>query len=151
MTTAPVRVSPELAILCVPATREHVDLEIKRSGPHAHTMVRIYMNDLAAETFRASKNDYPVGSIVVKEKIAGGYMSELQSPDNTGASNGVGGMIKRPAGYDPDHGDWEYFYADDTAKIESGRIASCVNCHQGAAPTDYVFGTWSDRSEFGPQ
>ena len=73
-------------------------------------------------------------------------------------------MIKRADGFDPAHGDWEYFcsahvpgLADDPAvaqsavaqvkpagKIESGRIASCVQCHEAAKRTDYVFGTWAD-------
>ena len=57
-------------------------------------------------------------------------------------ANGVGGMIKRPAGYDPKHGDWEYFYFDDARKIESGRITSCVQCHSSAKDKDYVFGNW---------
>ncbi len=52
-------------------------------------------------------------------------------------------MIKRPTGYDPDNGDWEYFYFEDPTKFEQGRIALCVECHRGAAATDYVFGGWA--------
>jgi hypothetical protein len=52
-------------------------------------------------------------------------------------------MIKRPSGYDPSHGNWEYFYFENPSKIESGKITSCVQCHAGAADRDFVFGTWA--------
>ena len=29
-------------------------------------------------------------------------------------------MIKRPPGYDPQHGDWEYFYFEQPTTVESG-------------------------------
>jgi hypothetical protein len=51
-------------------------------------------------------------------------------------------MVKRSSGYDAKHGDWEYFYFENPAKIESGRISSCVQCHDSAKKQDYVFGTW---------
>ena len=55
-------------------------------------------------------------------------------------------MVKRAPGYDPEHGDWEYFYFEDPAKIEQGKIQSCVRCHAGAKATDHVFGTWERAS-----
>ena len=57
-----------------------------------------------------------------------------------------GGMIKRAPGYDPEHGDWEYFFFEDIAKIEHGKIASCVNCHHGAKDKDHVFKAWATPS-----
>ncbi len=50
--------------------------------------------------------------------------------------------MKRSAGYDPEHGDWEYFYFEDRKKIESGPIASCIQCRSSAQAHDYVFGNW---------
>jgi len=52
-------------------------------------------------------------------------------------------MIKRRPGYDPAHGDWEYFYFEDANKVESGKMNSCIQCHSGAADKDYVFGGWA--------
>ena len=90
-------------------------------------MVNIFMNDRAAAIFSSQKRDrYPIGSIIVKEK----------------QGRGVGGMIKRTLGFDPEHGDWEYFYFEQPTKVETGKISSCVKCHTGAAGTDYVFGSW---------
>jgi hypothetical protein len=132
MTDKPVDVNPSLAAMCAPATVQQHELARKQFGPHALTSIHVYMNQSAAETFRQGAVPYLVGSVIVKEKLASRY-----------ASNGAGGMIKRPAGYDPEHGDWEYFYVDDSGKIETGRISSCIQCHAGAAKQDYVFGHWS--------
>jgi hypothetical protein len=55
-------------------------------------------------------------------------------------------MVKRAPGFDSAQGDWEYFYFDDPSKIESGRMASCIECHRTAKQTDYVFGLWANRA-----
>lgn len=106
-------------------------------GPHTGHYLTIRMNAPAREAFQSSTG-YPVGSVVVKVKQLG----EKERVDD-----GVGGMIKRAAGYDPDHGDWEYFYFETPTKIDSGKIESCVNCHKRAAATDYVFGYWSNQDD----
>jgi hypothetical protein len=147
ITAEPVLVDPQLASLCVGIRPQFVDDAQKENGPHAHTSVRIFMNEIATGAFRDAAAKYPVGSVIVKEKQGLGY--DLVNDDGelkrnaAKTASGVGGMIKRPAGYDPDHGDWEYFYFEEPAKVEQGRIASCVECHRGAAATDYVFGGWA--------
>jgi hypothetical protein len=67
--------------------------------------------------------------------------------------DGIGGMVKRQPGYDPEHGDWEYFYVELASELPkrrpikgrsaTGRLANCIDCHSYTAETDYVFGTWS--------
>ena len=143
MTKQPVFVDPDLAMLCRGATRAEVEAAREVSGPHAHAAIRIFMNKLAADEFAKPTPAYPVGSIVVKEKRALAHRSTTQPGGMTQATDGVGGMIKRPPGYDPAHGDWEYFYFESPAKIESGTMSSCVQCHSGAAGKDYVFGGWA--------
>lgn len=147
ITKEPVLVDPQLASLCVGISQQAVDDARKRNGPHAHTSMKIYMNEIAAEAFRDRSAAYPVGTVIVKEKLGLGY--DLVDADRERERNaaktasGVGAMIKRPAGYNPEHGDWEYFYFEDPTKIEHGKIASCVECHRAAAATDYVFGGWA--------
>jgi hypothetical protein len=138
-----VYVNPLLAMLCRGATQAEVEAAREKDGPHANTAILIYMNDLAADAFGKGSKPFPVGSVVVKRKTILGYR------DNSGnygihGENGVGGMVKRAPGYDPAHGDWEYFYFDNPAKIQSGRIDSCVKCHETAKGKDYVFGTWKE-------
>jgi hypothetical protein len=114
----------------------------KSHGPHAYAHIQIYMNPSAATAFEQHKGAYPPGAAIIKEKAFGGYQEDFSSTAPR-PKEGVGGMIKRAPGYDPAHGDWEYFYCEYPAKIETGKISSCVSCHAGAATTDYVFGSWA--------
>jgi hypothetical protein len=44
------------------------------------------------------------------------------------------------AGYDPEHGDWEYAVLDGPNKrvLSRGRIDPCIECHRHYAETDFV-------------
>ncbi len=142
MTDADVFVNPELAMLCIGASQEHVEAARKTKGPHAHSAIRVYMNDSAAKAF-ATGGAYAPGSVIVKQKRLLSTRSGRSSEPGRAAENGAGGMVKRSPGFDPAHGDWEYFYFDDAARIESGRMTSCIACHETAKHTDYVFGSWA--------
>jgi hypothetical protein len=151
VTKTPVEVDQHFAMLCIGVQQFHVEESRKRAGPHALTAIRIYMNDLAHDAFVNRTAIYPVGSVIVKEKrgleyVVGEYVVGRPSQSKATTPDGVGGMIKRARGYDPDHGDWEYFYFEDDSKIESGRIANCVQCHQSAGATDHVFGDWARKN-----
>lgn len=140
ITAEPVHVNPTIATLCVARNAPEMSEDAHvRFGPHAFCAIKIYMNDLAAGAFDGNVTPYPVGSVVIKEKQLDPSASEEEVKDN---KDGVGGMVKRPAGFDPNHGDWEYFYFESPDDIESGRIASCIDCHAGAKQKDYVFGSW---------
>jgi hypothetical protein len=145
ITKGEIFVNPEFAMLCRGASPQEVASARSRHGPHANAGIIIYMNSLAAEAFGKGATPFPTGAVIVKRKTTHGYT------DNDGkrvsvADNGVGGMVKRSSGYDSAHGDWEYFYFEDPANIESGRLSSCVQCHNSAKPSDYVFGTWRKPS-----
>ncbi len=142
ITAQEVFVNPELAMLCMGVTTGQMAEARKKHGPHAHTAILIYMNDPAAKSFTNRTQPYPVGSVIIKHKSLLTYFDSKGNDLPQPADNGVGGMIKRAPGYDPAHGDWEYFYFEKPEKIESGRIASCVDCHTSAKEKDYVFGSW---------
>ncbi len=139
-------VNPEFAMMCAGPTQSQIDETRKTFGPHTDTSVNIFMNDSAAATFEQSATPYPVGSIIVKQKTRPYDPPVDNATDSTKDHIGVGGMIKRSPGYDPKHGDWEYFYFEEPSKIESGKITSCVQCHSAASKTDHVFGTWADKN-----
>ena len=140
VTKDPVFVNPELAMLCRGASKEEVETARNKYSPHANTKILIYMNKSAADAFATNATVFPVGAVVVKQKTILGYRENGKWVRDT--DTGVGGMVKRSPGYDPAHGDWEYFYFEDPKKIESGRISSCVQCHESAKDKDHVFGTW---------
>ena len=49
-------------------------------------------------------------------------------------------MVKRPSGYDPDGGDWEYLVVAADGQVEErGRLPLCARCH-AEAPHDHLFG-----------
>jgi len=82
----------------------------------------------------------PGGATIVKEKW-----------DDERAKTPVAyaAMIKREAGYDPQHSDWEYVYATLNEKgiVERGRLKSCIDCHAAAEKRDYLFRNWLDAKE----
>lgn len=121
----------------------YVDEAPGTEGPHAEGFIKVFMDEQAAEAFEKASKSYPVGSVIVKEKLL--ENASIIGDRKTYRHNGVGGMIKRDPGYDPEHGDWEYFFVDDQTPLQSGRIGTCVDCHQNASDRDYVFGTWPHR------
>ncbi|WP_437592748.1 hypothetical protein [Sorangium sp. So ce1000] len=49
-------------------------------------------------------------------------------------------MVKRPAGYDPDGGNWEYLVlTPEGTSIHRGALPLCKRCH-AEAPHDHLFG-----------
>lgn len=49
-------------------------------------------------------------------------------------------MVKRPPGYDPQGGDWEYLVVASDGRIEDrGPLPLCARCHADA-PNDHLFG-----------
>lgn len=142
LTEGEILVNPEFAMLCVGVSRENVEKARIQQGPHANTSILIYMNEPAARAFGKSETPFPVGAVIVKRKRFGGYRDE-KGHDIVEEDTGVGGMVKRPPGFDPGHGDWEYFYFEGTGEPQSGRITSCVQCHESVKSKDYVFGSWA--------
>jgi len=152
ITPTPVLADPTLLVACTTLTQAGIDQQLAKEGPHALIKISIFMNQTAAQAFRAKDPRYPVGSIVVKEKALSGFgpirgKYRLDEPsertDTLARMAGSGGMIKRAPGYDPAHGDWEYFYFTDPKIVEHGKIATCVECHERARTTDRVYGSWA--------
>jgi hypothetical protein len=144
MTDRAAEIDPYISFRCSPIMKDEVAEARLEHGPHANTSIHVYMNDSAAQNFTNRVQSYLVGSVIVKQKMVHDYYDEKFRKFITN-SNAVGGMIKRAPGYNPAHGDWEYFYFEKPEKIETGRIASCVKCHAYARATDYVYGTWGKR------
>lgn len=141
MTDNPVYVPRSFALRCRLPTSDEVERESKASGPHAFTAIQIYMNDLAASHFKHPAGPYPVGSVIVKEKLSVGRASGASLRKDT-PYDGIGGMIKRPSGYNPETGDWEFFYFEPPNSLQSGPLPSCAQCHIHAQSSDYVFGVF---------
>jgi hypothetical protein len=130
LTEQPRLIAPLTAVYCRTPSKEELDKEKAMAGPHAHVWVHIYANPEAAEAIASKADEFPVGAVIVKEKLGAG-----------GAVTDVGGMIKRAPGYDTANGDWEFFSHTPGGEFTSGKIANCIDCHNNG-PRDHVFTAW---------
>jgi hypothetical protein len=128
LTERPMAVSASLSTLCVSPVPDLLEAERERAGPHAQTLVHLYSHGVDRSTFAAEERRFPAGTLVVKEKLAADLRAE-----------GVGGMQKMEPGYDPEGGDWLYFYASRSGSFTSGRLESCRSCHLRAKASDFVY------------
>ena len=102
----------------------------------AHPVAKdIYLNELAAETARASSFPYSADSTLIKERT---------DPETLQITTLY--AMRKVAGFDPDNNNWEYgvFEREDTGAFGGGWMSvadasGCIGCHQGAADTDYTF------------
>ncbi len=93
----------------------------------------VYANDLARVPISsASKSRFPVGSIIVREKL-------LKADDKEPELLAV--MIKRERGYNPAGGDWSFLTVDGamTRVQDLQKKGSCLDCHKSQRDHDFVF------------
>lgn len=98
--------------------------------PHEDRYIKVYVTPQSKQTLLEGKGDYPVGTLVVKEKCLdpNGAQVELFTV-----------MRKREPGYNPTVGDWEFLVLNhDYTITASGKIDSCAECHQRFAQTDFL-------------
>lgn len=91
----------------------------------------VYVNAVAKDPMVSGKGIYPEGSIVIKSKLA---TIDSREPELFTV------MQKMAKGYDENHGDWRYSVVDGTSyrQLASGRIDSCIECHEQHKETDYI-------------
>ncbi len=91
---------------------------------------------------RSGKDQYPVGTIILKEK-------KLDA-NNEASTELFTGMLKREQGYNPECGDWEFFVVNGDGRrvLARGRIDSCVECHQAYVKSDFVVREYVDARLF---
>src|SRR5262249_273631 len=128
----PARMDPTAAILCSYPTH------YVSPDPHTDHFVTVYVNDLGREAMMLQgAKAFPAGSIIVKEKLS-------EQIPTKGLPELLTVMIKRPKGYNPTVGDWEFLLVSGDVKhiAERGRLETCQNCHLTQAKQDYVYRTY---------
>lgn len=92
----------------------------------------VFVNDLGKDRLLGvTKGEFPVGSILVKEK---------HDQDDTSTSELLTVMVKREKGFAPKVGDWEFLVLDGFAKaIQKGDSKTCVSCHTSVSENDFVY------------
>ncbi|MDP8257479.1 MAG: hypothetical protein P9M14_17170 [Candidatus Alcyoniella australis] len=113
-------------------------MDSMQMGKSPHGSVQIYYSTNLKNMLGMASFTAPEGSVSIKPF------------DNDGKSgvDGIAVMIKKPAGYDPQNGDWMYEMrtpAGDLMKKDgmpmSGKIPMCIGCHAEYSATDYLGGT----------
>ncbi|QDU94369.1 cytochrome P460 family protein [Lignipirellula cremea] len=91
----------------------------------------VYVNEIAKNPMLTGKGIYPEGSLVIKSKLAA---ADSQKPELFTV------MQKMANGYDTERGNWKYTVVDGTSyrQLASGRIDSCIQCHEQYKETDYI-------------
>jgi hypothetical protein len=112
--------------------------EKEPKNPHEKgntTFARYYANELAQGEIYKDAPKFPVGSMIVREKLLN---AEDTKPEL------VTVMVKREKGFSKKTGDWEYLIVEgDLGKIKQReKTGSCSKCHSSAEQTDFVFKTY---------
>lgn len=99
----------------------------KGREPHG-ALLTVYVTKGAMKTIEKKKGAFSQNAIIVKENY---------KPDKTLAAITV---MYKAKGYNPEAGDWFWAkYGPDGSVAKEGKVAGCINCHQGAADNDWVF------------
>lgn len=100
-------------------------------GGSVHGIVQIWYSTNIRTLMGESAFTVPEGTVSIK------------TGDTTGSGiDEIVVMIKKPAGFDPEHQDWSYEFRDGAGAMkDQGKIADCIDCHRDFAGTDYLGGT----------
>ena len=130
--TVPQYIMSPLDMLCTGPSA--AQLAEQKKDPHVHHYMLCYVNETGKRAFFGQKHPtFPVGSIIVKEK--------LDSDSRSAHRSLITGMIKRQSGYDSAHGDWEYVVCNGDVSIlqARGRLENCGSCHAKKSNAGFVF------------
>lgn len=124
------------ARLCnIPLEEEATELE----SEHKDKYITVYVNKIGKEAMFNNRLNFPIGSIIVKEKF---LTKTSTSPELLTV------MVKQPKGFNSQCGDWEFLVLDgDVREIKaSGKLEKCQSCHLKIEYQDFVFRTYLPRN-----
>ena len=92
-------------------------------APHA-PLHKVFVNEVGLKSAHAPVN---INTILVKENI--GNDQKLKALT----------VMYKIKGYNPDAGDWFWVKYGNNGKVaKSGKPSGCIDCHSGAADSDYI-------------
>lgn len=115
-----------------PAQKTETKIETTDVSHGVLTFAVIYANDLAKMVIEKEIANFPVGSIIVREKRETATSETPQS---------VIAMVKRERGFSKETNDWEFFSfeAKDFKLRKRETTGDCAKCHIQAEKTDWIF------------
>jgi hypothetical protein len=124
-----------------PTERWNLTAELARLRPATRRAPSEHLGgDLEGEVL-ASPEAHPYPSLGPRHAVrVGATLVERHSPPGQPDVAAYFAMIKRPPGFDPDGGDWEYAVIAPDGRVEQrGVLPLCARCHADA-PHDHLFG-----------
>ena len=111
---------------------DQITREPVKSVGHSDNWVGIFVNPLARETYLQAGTPYQECAAIIKPVYSG--------PDEATVTK-LTIMVKMPAGFDSENGDWWYASADPTGTKIVPKLSrrACIACHEQAKETDYLF------------
>lgn len=90
-----------------------------------------YVNEAGRDAFRQQPFMFPVGSMIVRERL----LTATSKPDQLVV------MIKHERDFNPKADGWEFLTitGDATKVITQEKEGKCLNCHTFAAKNNFVF------------
>ena len=103
----------------------------RQSDGHLTTLGFSYVNRFGAAAFRQQPFVFPVGSIIVRERL----LSPTSSPDRLVV------MVKHERDFNPKADGWEFLTVtgDATRVIKREKEGTCLGCHATQSNNDFVF------------
>ncbi|MFO0552866.1 MAG: hypothetical protein U0271_31040 [Polyangiaceae bacterium] len=102
---------------------------LKSAHPSGDFTGRIRVDEQAHAYGQKARAAMPVGALVVEEL----------APDADAAATLFYVMVKQPAGYYPEAGDWEFLVLGPAGDVQvRGKLPLCGRCH-GEAPREALF------------
>lgn len=145
---SPIYLEPYISMLCVPTPPKW-----SAKNPHVPKYFTVYVNDIGKEAMLSKENlKFPVGSIIVKEKVAP-TMSLKDANNDTKETTPASFdkpelltvMIKRDKGFNPECGDWEFRTANADGTYHVGKkVDHCISCHVSKPDNDFTFRSYLD-------
>jgi len=127
---APVRMADRIAAMCSAPQPAIID------SPHGPRFINVYVNRSGQRAMMDhNAKSYPEGAIIVKEKLS---KIDSKKPELMTV------MVKRPKGYAPSEGDWQFLVTDADGKVTASGddTKHCGTCHRAQIDQGFVFRTY---------
>jgi hypothetical protein len=103
----------------------------QQNAGHLTTLGFAYVNEAGLGAFRQQPFVFPVGSIIVRERL----LTPTSNPDRLVV------MVKHERDFNPKADGWEFLTVagDATKVIKREKEGNCLSCHASASNNDFVF------------
>lgn len=136
--TATPTATPSIAATPIfPASYRNNYVEVRScrfSVEHGGVSMRVLANPVAVDAYLGEENPLPVGSVIIKEEFNAADCNDDSKLGRWAA------MRKQPAGFDDEHGNWQWQWVNRNRTVATDNKLACIGCHvaPACAARDYM-------------